>query len=507
MDRKMNKNRKPRRFSVSMKMRLFVTVVVLTVSFGIAILSYLISVKQIDTYFSRLASNSAQNFSAFLDPEFFLKLRNIAESEEFQAVRETAEKTENETLVQDYLTKQGVWEEYTQNRRKLCTYLDNMDDIKYLYIIVLGDSNAVYDMYLLDDYDNPLYQTGNYEKRESELIGIDTTASIEPTISTGNWGWLCSAYSPVYAEDGTLVCHVGCDVDMEKVMSERRNYQIYLSVGAFAVTAIVLGFAIFFTNKIIVRPIKQLTRETQKFTPAKNTSYEDAGVIRLDLRSHDEISDIYEVIRSTQMNVIDYLNDLSKLEQDNQQYQKSLKRAENDIKDKEVQLGIMSKEVNRDALTHVGSKTAYLRKADELSESIADGTAEFALVMVDLNDLKRINDQFGHKFGDAYINGCCQIVCRIFKHSPVFRIGGDEFLVILTGEDYRNRDPLIRQTRWDFLKSYSDTELPLYERYSAAVGLAVFTPEDVTFEYVFRRADRAMYDDKMRFKGENGSYR
>ena len=91
-----------------------------------------------------------------------------------------------------------MWQEYEDTRMIMCTFIDNMEDVKYLYLIVLGDKHADYDMYLLDDYDNPLYQTGNYEEREPELNGVDTSKKIETTITTGKWGWLCSAYVPVY---------------------------------------------------------------------------------------------------------------------------------------------------------------------------------------------------------------------------------------------------------------------------------------------------------------------
>lgn len=389
----------------------------------------------------------------------------------------------------------------------MCTYLDNMDDIKYLYIIVLGDSNALYDMYLLDDYDNPLYQTGNYEDREPELMGVDTSKKIEPTITTDKWGSLCCSYAPVYAEDGALVCHVGCDVDMETILNERKIYLIYMSVGSLAITAVVLLIGVFFTNRVFARPIKNLTNEAKKFKPAKNISYKEAGVLELELKGTNEVSDIYEVIRSTQMNIIDYLNDVSKLEKDREHYKTSLKQAESDIKDKNKLLNKMSVEVNRDALTHVGSKSAYNRKAEELSAMIKDGNAEFALVMVDLNDLKRINDQLGHEAGDAYLQGCSHIICDIFKHSPIYRIGGDEFVAVLTGTDYQDRNVLVRQVRAEYSKSYSEIDIPLYQRYSASVGLAVFTSGDASVEDVFRRADKAMYDDKMSFKGKNGSYR
>lgn len=498
---------KKRRFSINKKLHLLVIVVVMLVSFGISMLAYFINVEQIDGYFKRMSFNSAENFAAFIDPDFLYKLRKTAETEEYQKIREVSEKTGDDSLVEKYLRSEGLWDEYSRTKKKMCTYLDNMDDIKYLYIIVLGDRNALYDMYLIDDYDNPLCRTGDYEDREPELIGVDTSKKIETILTNDKWGNLCCSYAPVYTDDGELVCHVGCDVNIEAVLLERKKYVILMALCSVAVTAVVLVIGILFINRFITKPIRTLISETKKFTPAKNVSYEEAGVLHMELKSMDEISDIYDTIRSNQMDVIDYLNDMSKLEKDKQQYMTCLKQAENDIKDKEELLGIMSREVYRDSLTHVGNKKAYIREIDEISGRITDGTAEFAVAMVDVNDLKRINDEFGHKAGDTYIKGCCQIICDAFKHSPVFRIGGDEFVALLTGTDYQNRDRLLKEVRENFLKAYSDTGMPLYQRYSAAVGLAVFGPQDVTFEYVFRRADKAMYADKLSFKKKNGSYR
>ena len=126
-------------------------------------------------------------------------------------------------MIQEYLEAHGLWEGYTENRNKLIKYLGNMSAIKYLYIIAIGDMDALYDMYLIDDDENPIYETGYYEERKPELRGIDFTKTVEPTISTGDWGWLCSAYAPVYDSSGNLVCQIGCDYSMDEVMAERHR--------------------------------------------------------------------------------------------------------------------------------------------------------------------------------------------------------------------------------------------------------------------------------------------
>ena len=180
---------------------------------------------------------------------------------------------------------------------------------------------------------------------------------------------------------------------------------------------------------------------------------------------------------------------------------------EHEIQVRDEQIGQISREAYKDALTHVGNKAAFDGKVNELNAQIADGLTEFAVVMVDLNNLKQINDVFGHKEGDLYIKGCCHLICDVFKHSPVFRIGGDEFVVILRGTDYSFREQLADELRTAYADAWGQSGLDPWLRYSAAVGLAEYAEENPTFDAVFRLADQRMYEEKNRFKAENGSYR
>ena len=75
---------------------------------------------------------------------------------------------------------------------------------------------------------------------------------------------------------------------------------------------------------------------------------------------------------------------------------------------------------------------------------------------MDANNLKMINDNYGHGAGDEYIKGCCKILCDVFCHSPVFRIGGDEFAVILKGRDYHNRNDLMKEIKETFERIYRE---------------------------------------------------
>ena len=101
-----------------------------------------------------------------------------------------------------------------------------------------------------------------------------------------------------------------------------------------------------------------------------------------------------------------------------------------------------------DVLTGVKSKLAYSDKVQQLDKALENGVLDkLAIVVFDLNDLKRINDTLGHDVGDEMIISACRLICKVFDHSPVYRIGGDEFAAILEGSDYEDREELISASR------------------------------------------------------------
>lgn len=480
--------------SLGLKMYLFTVSTVLVSVALVCVIFYFINVGQIDRYFKRLTINSATNFASFVDVEFLKELRSVAETEEYQALRKTANDTDNEALIREYLQEKGLWERYEAEREKLDTYLHNMKDIKYLYIVVWGDKDDKYDMYLLDDKAIPLYETGYFELREKEFAGIDPNVPvIDPVISKGDWGWLCSGYSAVYDSRGDIVCHVGCDVGMNDVMKERQTFLYYLIMSAILCASVVLALAIYFVNRIFLKPLHRITRAMERFNPSVNADYERAGVIDLDIKKGDEIGDIYHGIRSMQVRIVDYLNDISEIKHDKEV-------AEDNVRNKEAEIDIISREAYKDSLTGVGNKTAYTKKADLMNLEIKNGLKEFAVVMVDINGLKTINDNHGHSNGDLYIRGCCHLICETFKHSPVFRIGGDEFVAVLYGEDYRERQERVNELRKSFLKASENTESEPWLRYSAAVGMAEYSEGDENVDAVFAKADRKMYEEKTKYK-------
>ena len=158
----------------------------------------------------------------------------------------------------------------------------------------------------------------------------------------------------------------------------------------------------------------------------------------------------------------------------------------------EMQLGRVRSLAFTDPLTGVKSKLAYSEKERELNEKIKSGElAPFALTICDVNGLKQVNDTLGHKAGDAYLKSAAHTICELFDHSPVYRIGGDEFLVLLLGQDYENRASIMQVLHEKSVASIGTAEPVI------SAGMSVYSPgEAADMHAIFEQADANMYKEK-----------
>lgn len=153
-------------------------------------------------------------------------------------------------------------------------------------------------------------------------------------------------------------------------------------------------------------------------------------------------------------------------------------------------------EANYDGLTGVENRKAYHKLVRRMNRKHHHENPP-ALIMCDLNNLKTVNDTRGHIQGDKYIKEAARLLSEAFPNGRVFRIGGDEFVVILNqAKEKEIEDGLLELD--EQMKAFGEKE-----DFSASVaaGYAVFKEgEDESLEDVFARADAAMYQDKKRKK-------
>ena len=268
---------------------------------------------------------------------------------------------------------------------------------------------------------------------------------------------------------------------MESVRAGLRSADIQIRNAAvlflFVALAIVV-VAILAVRRVaaaITRPVEMLGRDI-KIISDGDLNYRAAVL------SNDEIGDVTRNINE----MVDRLNFTM-----------------NELLDTRRHADAMSRLATWDSLTGTRNKTAYDEQVCQLETELDTGETDFGFAMIDLNNLKVINDTYGHHRGDEAIKKLCKLICDTFSHSPVFRVGGDEFVVVLKNDDYRNIASLADAFNQSISVMSGDTGVEPWNRISAALGYALYDPRlDAGVKYVLIRADREMYRKKRRMKRE-----
>lgn len=180
-----------------------------------------------------------------------------------------------------------------------------------------------------------------------------------------------------------------------------------------------------------------------------------------------------------------------------------MENIDKEVREKERQLqNLKSAELmaRLDRLTGIKNNNAFVERSLSIDSRIhsADSDLAFGIVMCDVNDLKHVNDTRGHRFGDELLQRACRMICDVFRNSQIYRTGGDEFVVVLTGEDYSIREELLENLRRESVANNRSRSGPVI-----ASGMAVYDKAtDAKFADVVRRADNEMYENKAMLKSD-----
>ena len=225
--------------------------------------------------------------------------------------------------------------------------------------------------------------------------------------------------------------------------------------------AFTTAITIFFSRSI-TKPLKELTKEAKKMiTGDMNAEF--------NIRQNDEIGELAKSFAAAKFHISQHMKQMQGL-------------------------------AFQDSLTGVRNKMAYDNYRAELSDRIESGEVKsYGIAIFDTNNLKEINDTYGHENGNAYLVNSCKLICQIFAHSPIFRIGGDEFLAILTGEDLENHYELSCQLK-ESMDLTKNASFP-WKQISIACGFGIAEyAQGTTIEETFNKADKNMYKNKREIK-------
>ena len=131
--------------------------------------------------------------------------------------------------------------------------------------------------------------------------------------------------------------------------------------------------------------------------------------------------------------------------------------------------------------------------------------SSFSIATFDMNGLKQINDTYGHEFGDIALVDAANALITVFGKDNIYRIGGDEFIVLLPTNSAEELDGLFAKLD-AYLEEKNKQEAPYHFPLSISKGYAIYQKDSGDdFQAVYRRADEAMYRDKDSYYEQNGN--
>ena len=155
----------------------------------------------------------------------------------------------------------------------------------------------------------------------------------------------------------------------------------------------------------------------------------------------------------------------------------------------------LKKQAERDSLTRLLNKHTARLKAKEYLNQLP-GRTNCALLIIDLDNFKFINDQHGHMVGDSVLTQCAKKIKNHFRpHDLVARIGGDEFMVLM--KDIADRD-LVRERCTQLIAAFRKILQPYAQALalSCSIGVSFAPDHGVTYYDLFVAADQALYQAK-----------
>ncbi len=267
----------------------------------------------------------------------------------------------------------------------------------------------------------------------------------------------------MYAGRLTNGMSLGICVPVSEIASPMYSLIIKTVILTVGILLLAAG-ALYVSMRTIIRPLEDITRAAQELTGGNLD-------VELEVESEDELGILSDSLRSSAKSLKRYFEHFHGL-------------------------------AYTDELTHLNNKTAYGARIEMLNDEMRVGRARFAVVVADINDLKKINDNFGHDRGDILIQGVASILKSVFGQSSCYRTGGDEFAMIVTTHEVGDIQKLIDEFEAQMNEFAIRNEEIFGVRVSTAIGYSPYIrSSDQEFSQVFRRADTAMYGNKHEKKG------
>lgn len=156
-----------------------------------------------------------------------------------------------------------------------------------------------------------------------------------------------------------------------------------------------------------------------------------------------------------------------------------------------------------DELTNINNRRGFLILLEQQIKIANRNKEKVFLFIIDLDDFKKINDNYGHNEGDRVLKETANILKKTFRESDIIaRMGGDEFAVLSLENNHQYADSIVNRLK-DKINTYNDKSKNSY-KLSVSVGFACYDYQNpCSMDEVIAKADKQMYEEKKKKKGEN----
>lgn len=355
-------------------------------------------------------------------------------------------------------------------------------------------------------------QTDDEDRQFASTVQQAVTLAISdaPPVYAGNTGFAASTLAPSldYSVDlGRLVTGAARDLTTTARQHASAAADSFLEVLlALAVLALVGAAAVIAANRILTRPLSQLAAAARRVREGQfSLEHLDSHGPREVSSTIDAFNDMAATLVAVEGKAVALAEeDLSHAALESKlpgrtglALQASLDRLAGRMREREQQRHLLNEAATHDALTGLLNRAAVMgHLADDVTRRRARGET-VAVLFVDLDGLKRLNDRFGHDAGDAAISATAEALLRATGPCDVVgRLGGDEFLVVLCHDHSLESAAVVEDVRLAVGDSRIPTARgPMPLEASIGIALAECGPETDPVQLV-RTADEAMYEAK-----------
>ena len=351
----MDQEQKGRRFGLRAKLNIMVIACILLVAIGLLMISYRIYCRRVDSMYFDLAERAAIYVSRdYIPYRYVSHLREMIDTDEFREVRARAVAADDPQIVEDWMRSQPptdyeaesiaaaeadeeAWEQYAPymemytlygKYKSFAGFLNDARDAFHtssIYLQYVEDGVT----YNLVDPDQSLLEIGTAEEPIAVFSQYTGNDRIPATIYEYGDKRLCTACEPVWdnwnGED--VVCgQIGVDIDMSDVERERHWFLLNSALFIAGLTIAAIVASMLLIGKLATKPLKMLAEGATGFAKG-DEGYSKDDVIRLPIRSNDEIGDLYHEIQFMQERIIDNTDKLTRITAERERVSTELRMA------------------------------------------------------------------------------------------------------------------------------------------------------------------------------------